>query len=86
MELVELQQLRGEGLPGPHPAVRRRRRRPSFRMVRDAGTVAFEGELDQVGGSGRFSFSANPEYLAALKSMGYAAPNADKTSRWPSTT
>ena len=51
----------------------------TFQMVRDAGTVAFEGQLDAAGGSGRFAFTANPEYLAALKSMGYATPDADET-------
>ena len=51
----------------------------TFQMVRDAGTVAFEGQLDPAGGSGRFTFTANPEYLAALKSMGYATPDADET-------
>ena len=47
-------------------------------MVRDAGTIAFEGQLDQAGGSGRFTFTPNPEYLAALKSMGYGTPDADE--------
>ena len=47
-------------------------------MVRDAGTVTFEGQLNDSGGSGRFTFESNPDYLAALAKMGYATPMADE--------
>jgi hypothetical protein len=50
----------------------------SFRMVRDAGTITFEGQLNDSGGSGRFAFQSNPDYLAALAKMGYATPMADE--------
>ena len=48
-----------------------------FQMVRDAGTISFEGQLSESGGAGRFSFTASPEYVAALSQMGYRAPDAD---------
>lgn len=48
-----------------------------FEMVRDAGTITFEGQLNESGGSGRFSFAANGEYVAALAKMGYRSPAGD---------
>lgn len=47
-----------------------------FLLVRDAGTVAFDGQLNDSGGSGRFRFEPNPEFIAALAKMGYAQPDA----------
>ena len=50
----------------------------TFTMVRDAGTVRFEGQLGASGGSGRFVFAENPEYVAALASMGYRAVDREE--------
>src|SRR5262249_41364628 len=49
-----------------------------FQLVRDAGTVTFDGSLGATGGSGSFAFAGNPEYVAALGKMGYRAPDGDE--------
>ncbi|HXM75342.1 MAG TPA: hypothetical protein VN971_01045, partial [Thermoanaerobaculia bacterium] len=36
-----------------------------FSLPRDAGTFDFEGHLDATGGSGRFRFTANPDFERA---------------------
>jgi hypothetical protein len=41
-----------------------------FSLVRDAGTVSFDGLLDATGGSGRFSFAAAPGFAAAMAREG----------------
>ena len=46
-----------------------------FEMVRDAGTIAFEGRLDEAGGGGKFTHTPSPEYVAALRKMGYEPPS-----------
>jgi hypothetical protein len=48
-----------------------------FELVRDAGTIAFEGHLSSSGGSGRFSFSPNAEYVQALRSMGHRVSDGE---------
>lgn len=48
-----------------------------FELVRDAGTIRFEGELDEMGGSGRFQFAGNPEFENAWTAMGYSALSTD---------
>ena len=48
-----------------------------FELRRDAGTVAFEGRLNETGGSGRFSFAPSADYLAALQTMGYQRPDGE---------
>ncbi|HEY3203714.1 MAG TPA: hypothetical protein VGL03_08635 [Thermoanaerobaculia bacterium] len=48
-----------------------------FEMLRDAGTISFEGQLNESGGGGRFRFAPNPEYVAALTKTGYGSPDAD---------
>lgn len=52
----------------------------SFELVRDAGTFVFEGRLDQSGGSGRFSFAANPDFVDSMARMGYSALTPDQIS------
>jgi len=42
-----------------------------FRLQRDAGNVEFHGTFNQGLGHGEFNFTANQEYLAAMKQMGY---------------
>jgi len=49
-----------------------------FQLVRDAGTIAFDGTLGASGGSGSFSFAGNSEYVAALGRMGYRTPDSDE--------
>ena len=60
---------RAAGSPTPKPA--------SFELARDAGTIRFEGELDESGGSGRFQFAANPEFDGFWKSTGSLALTTD---------
>jgi len=48
-----------------------------FEMVRDAGTIRFDGELDESGGSGRFQFAANPEFDKYWRSLGYSSLGPD---------
>src|ERR1700754_1640614 len=48
-----------------------------FTLPRDAGTISFEGVVNDAGGSGRFTFEPNPDYLAALSRLGYAKPDED---------
>jgi hypothetical protein len=49
-----------------------------FELRRDAGTLAFDGELDATGGAGRFAFAPNPEYVETLARMGYARPDTEE--------
>ena len=42
-----------------------------FEMVRDAGTLTFEGQLDSGGGSGRFSFQADSAFAADMAKLGH---------------
>ncbi len=41
-----------------------------FSLVRDAGTITFDGQLDAAGGSGKFTFAAAPGFAAAMASAG----------------
>ena len=68
--LQDFQGLQRPSSPAEVPA--------TFTMVRDAGTVRFEGQLGASGGSGRFVFAENPEYVAALASMGYRAVDREE--------
>jgi hypothetical protein len=43
-----------------------------FELVRDAGNVVFEGQLDSSGGAGRFSFAPNGEFQREMGRMGYS--------------
>jgi hypothetical protein len=43
-----------------------------FQLVRDAGTVQFDGTFNKGLGHGEFNFSASQEYLSAMKQMGYS--------------
>jgi hypothetical protein len=46
-----------------------------FDLVRDAGTISFTGEFNEGLGHGEFNFTANQQYLAEMKAMGY--PDVD---------
>ena len=43
-----------------------------FQIQRDAGSIQFEGEFNRGLGHGEFNFTANPQYLADMKQMGYS--------------
>ncbi len=49
-----------------------------FEMARDAGTIRFDGELDESGGSGRFQFAANPEFDRYWRALGYSGLGTDE--------
>jgi hypothetical protein len=49
-----------------------------FEMVRDAGTIRFEGQLDESGGSGRFQFTPSSEFEGFWKGLGNGALSADE--------
>lgn len=43
-----------------------------FELVRDAGAVVFEGQLDSSGGAGRFSFAPNSDFAREMERIGYS--------------
>jgi hypothetical protein len=47
-----------------------------FELVRDAGTLAFEGRFKDGGGAGHFVFTRNDEYVEGMGRLGY--PNLDE--------
>jgi len=68
-----VEDFRGLSLPARGGTVAAR-----FEMARDAGTIRFEGQLDESGGSGRFQFAANPDFEAFWRAGGYGALSADE--------
>ena len=48
-----------------------------FELVRDAGSVTFEGQLDSSGGAGRFFFKPNPDFAKEMGALGYASLSED---------
>jgi hypothetical protein len=46
-----------------------------FTLVRDAGTITFDGRAAGGEGSGNYSFAANAAYAAGLASRGYSRPD-----------
>ena len=67
-----LEDFRGLSLPKGNAPVATR-----FELVRDAGTIRFEGQLDLSGGSGRFQFAANPDFESAWRARGYSSLSTD---------
>lgn len=63
-ELTDLRGLEQSALAGTNVPVK-------FELVRDAGTIAFTGEFDRGLGHGEFNFTANQQYIADMKAMGY---------------
>jgi len=49
-----------------------------FDMLRDAGTLSCEGSFRNGGGGGTFVFAPNPEYVSALRSLGYSNLDAER--------
>lgn len=48
-----------------------------FELRRDAGTLVFEGRMDDEGGWGDFSFTPNPAFEAAMEGYGYSLSDRD---------
>jgi len=67
--LGELRGLGAEQMKGAAGAV-------NFQIVRDAGTISCDGTFRDGTGAGHFTFAGNPEYLAAVRAMGYPAPDS----------
>src|SRR5262249_19109722 len=42
-----------------------------FQLVRDAGTIVFDGMMKDGSGIGDYQFTASHDYISAMKSMGY---------------
>src|SRR5215467_8118579 len=59
-----LQGLDPASIQGSHVPVK-------FRLEREAGTFQFEGTFNAGVGYGEFTFSANQQFLADMKQMGY---------------
>jgi hypothetical protein len=49
-----------------------------FELVRDAGTLRFEGYLQGGGGGGTFTFSPNPNFAGEMSSLGYSGLSDEK--------
>lgn len=65
VRLSELKGLSAAALQGSNTPVK-------FQLARDAGTIQFEGTFNKGLGHGEFLFTANPEYISAMKQMGYS--------------
>src|SRR5207247_17227 len=44
----------------------------SFTLERDAGRFSFDGTFRRGEGAGHFTFTARPEFVAAMRGLGYA--------------
>jgi len=49
-----------------------------FRLVRDAGTFTFNGEIDRGRGNGRFDFAPDPRFPQELAKRGYERPSSEQ--------
>ena len=49
-----------------------------FELVRDAGTLRFEGYLQNGGGGGTFTFSPNPSFAGEMRALGYSGFSDEK--------
>lgn len=49
-----------------------------FQYVQEAGSLMCEGHVSWIGGSGNYKFVPNPKFAAALRGMGYEAPDEDE--------
>ena len=50
----------------------------TFQLVRDAGTLSFDGQTRDGRGTGFFSFEANPSYMDRMAELGYPNLSADR--------
>ena len=69
--LTDLKGLAAEQTRGARTDVR-------FDLVRDAGTLAFEGRFEDGDGAGHFTFTASPEYLQEMRKQGYDGIDEEK--------
>jgi hypothetical protein len=53
----------------------------NFRLVREAGTIECTGNFQNGKGSGTFRFTANPQYISAMKSRGFDFEAPSKNRR-----
>src|SRR6185295_10174345 len=64
---IELDKVKGLRLPQSNAEVS-----PiHFELVRDAGTIIFDGMIKNGSAIGDYQFTPSQDYIAALKSMGY---------------
>src|SRR5438094_7847713 len=49
-----------------------------FELVREAGTLRFEGYLRNGGGGGAFTFSPNPSFDGEMRALGYSGLTDEK--------
>jgi hypothetical protein len=69
--LAQLTGLARTQLDSPGAVVR-------FELVRDAGTLRFEGYTKNSGGGGAFTFSPNPKFEAEMRSLGFSGLTDEK--------
>lgn len=50
----------------------------TFQYVQDAGSLVCRGRFSWIGGSGDYKFIPDPKFSAALRSMGYEAPDENE--------
>lgn len=57
----------------------------NFRLAREAGTIECQGKFTNGRGSGTFRFTANPQFVSAMKSRGFdfEKPSENKFDREP---
>ena len=71
LPLDELKGLSAAQLEAPQAEVR-------FELLRDAGTLAFEGRFQQGDGAGHFRFAPSAEYVESMRRMGYQGLDEEK--------
>src|SRR5882757_3799752 len=49
-----------------------------FELRREAGTLAFDGSFHAGKGSGAFRFTSSPEFVQAMKGLGYSNLSIDQ--------
>ena len=69
--LTELRGLSAAQIDGPRSEVR-------FELMRDAGTLTFEGRFQEGEGAGHFAFAPSAEFLAAMRQAGYGNVDGEK--------
>jgi uncharacterized protein (UPF0335 family) len=52
-----------------------------FELVRDAGTIVFDGTMRNGSGIGDYQFTASQDYISAMKSMGYTNLTSEQLLR-----
>ncbi|HNU06450.1 MAG TPA: hypothetical protein PKO33_01710 [Pyrinomonadaceae bacterium] len=73
-ELGELQGLSSSQISASNSSVR-------FSIVRDAGTIDFQGVFNNGKGEGTFTFNPNPQFVSGMKSRGFDFDKSDSKNR-----